>query len=215
MPWRLAKWWKEDPYRAAVLIAGLAFAALISQGLPFWDGDFTIYFQAIQNKGLAHLFWLWISPISADISNWGFLDRAVQLIVYKLSYRIAGYDSWPYLLIRVACYGGLGVMIYAWALRLVAEERKHRRAAAAAAVFFLVAPAPVAALVWVADFAPVAEFAFLLLTYVLWAEIERTPVEWTSFPNLGDPDQRRWLLKWTGLALAVYLGYKTKADLKL
>jgi len=212
---RWLAWWADDPWRTAVLVAGLLFAGLISQGLPYWDSDFSIYFQAIHSTGLGRLFREWISPISADTRNWGFLDRAVQLIAYKLSFLIAGYDSWPYLVLRVICYAGCGAMIYAWALRLGPAERKIRWAAAAAAIFFLVAPGPIAALVWIADFAPVAECASLVLTYILWAEIEKTPHHWIGFPKLRDREQRRWLIRWIALTLAIYLGYKTKADLKL
>ena len=65
------------------------------------------------------------------------------------------------------------------------------------------------------DFAPVAELLFLALTYWIWREVERTPADWRGFPRWGDADQRRWLLRWTLVAVATYLGYKSKADLKL
>jgi hypothetical protein len=205
--------WRDDLCIPLLLAGGFLWAAFISQGLPYWDGDFTIYFRGMLGKSFARLLWEWIAPISTNPESWGFLDRAVQFLTYKISYQIAGYDSWPYSLLRNLCYAGMGVMIYAWVRRL-AGLSKGRWPAVAAASFFLITPGPIAAHVWIADFAPVAEFVFLLLTWFLWREIEATPVEWEGiFPFA--PEKRRWLLKWMGLAVCTYLGYKTKADVKL
>ena len=212
---RWAGWWTRDPWRAGVLLFGLLFGGLICQGLPYWDVDYAIHFSALQHQNLAHLLLTLISPVSADTRNWGFLDRTVQLIAYKLAYGIAGYDSWPILLVLTACYGGLGAVIYAWSRRLAPEGETHRWAGAAAAIFFLVAPGPVAALAWIADFAPVAELALLILTYRFWVMVEETPREWRGFPDLRERLQRRWLLRWILFALAAFLACKTKPDLRL
>ena len=194
-------------------MGGFLWAAFIAQGLPYWDGDFTIYFRGMLHKSLGRLLWEWIAPVSTDPENWGFLDRAVQFLAYKISYLVAGYDPWPYSLLRNLCYGGLALLIYSWVRRLTGPS-KSRWPAVAAAIFFLVAPGPIAAHVWIADFAPVAEFVLMGLGYLLWKEIEATPAEWTGLP-LYDAEKRRWLARWTGLALLTYLGYKTKADVKL
>ena len=212
---RLLKLWTDDPWRRAVLIVGLSFGGLICQGLPYWDVDYNIHFRALQNQNLARLLLAWISPVSADTRNWGFLDRTVQLIVYKLAYLLAGYNSWPYLIVLTVCYAGLGVTIYGWVRRLAPATGDSRWAAAAAAVFFLTAPGPVAALVWIADFAPIAELCLLTLTFFLWALIEETPREWLGFPNPRRPAQRRWMLRWLILILAAFLACKTKPDLRL
>jgi hypothetical protein len=207
------RWWQDDPCRPALLAAGFLWAAFITQGLPFWDGDFTIYFRGMLGKSFGRLVWDWIAPISTRPESWGFLDRAAQFLAYKVSYQIAGYDPWPYSLLRNLCYSGLGVMVYCWTRRLTGPS-KSRWPAVAAALFFLVTPGAIAAHVWIADFAPVAEFVFLILAYLLWREIEATPADWERIAP-ADPAQRLWLLKWTGLAVCTYLGYKTKADVKL
>jgi tetratricopeptide (TPR) repeat protein len=106
-------------------------------------------------------------------------------------------------------------MIYQWGLRLVPETPLGKRAAFVAALVFLVMPGPLAALIMHQDLAPVAELIFLGLTYVIWGEIERTPESWSGRPSLEDPEQKRWLLRWAGIAFLTYLGYKSKADLKL
>jgi len=209
------RWWGEDVYRSGLLVGGFLFGAFWVQGLPYWDCDYSVNFEASQGRSLLGLIGQWLSPINNGTADWGFLDRQVQFIVYNICYKIAGYHPWPYLLFRTACYAGLGVMIYAWALRLIPETRNSKRAAAAAALFFLFAPGPVASMVWLADFGPTAEFVFLVLTFVLWRQIEVTPIESTELSPLSNPEQRRWLYRWVALSFAVYLGYKTKADLKL
>ena len=203
-----------DAYVWTVLGAGFLFALFFLQNLPYWDDDYTSWFQRALPRSFSSLLWELFSPVSSQLESWGFEQRTVQCIVYKLCYTIAGHNSWPYLLFRCACYAGLGLLIYFWVLRLIPETSRGKKAAFAAAMFVLVAPGPVAALVWLADFAPAAEFAFLLLTLTIWTQVEQTPIDWDSLlPFRGE--KRRWLLKWIALSFAVYLGYKTKADLKL
>ena len=204
----------DDPYRALVFLLGTFVAALITQGLPFWDGDFNIFFTAIQNKSLAQLIGDLLNPITQDTRNWGFLDHTVQLILYKMSWQLVGWDSWPYVWFRIFCYAGIGVFIYLWGLRVGPPAKYTRQAAAAAAVFFLLCPAPVASMSWIADFAPVAEFAVAGLTWLIWAEIERTPTNWKTL-DLANSAARSWLFRWLGVALITYFSYKTKSDVKL
>lgn len=201
----------DDPYRTLVFLFGTFFGALITQGLPFWDGDFSIFFTAIQNKSLAQLVGDLLNPITQDTRNWGFLDHTVQLILYKISWLLVGWDSWPYVWFRIFCYAGIGVFIYLWGLRVGPPAKYTRQAAAAAAVFFIVCPAPVASMSWIADFAPVAEFAVAGLTWLIWAEIERTPSDWLNLHAAT----RVWMMRWLGIAVITYFSYKTKSDVKL
>ncbi len=198
-----------------VFLVGFGIGLLMTQSLPFWDGDFTIFFTAIQDKSLAKLVGDLLSPITEDTRNWGFLDHTVQLIIYKIGYLLVGWESWPYVWFRAACYGGIGYFIYLWSLRLVADSKYARYAGAAAAVLFVAAPAPIASMSWIADFAPVAEFAVAGITFLLWAEIEKTPTEWSEVNFWSDPARRAWVLRWTGLAILTYFAYKTKSDVKL
>lgn len=212
-PWRSLR--EGDPWAYAILMLGLLWTAFISQGLPYWDVDFTNFFSVTLNRSLGQLVGDLLSPVSRDPENWGFMDRVVQMLVYKISYSIAGYNSWPYLLFRCFSYGFLAFFTYVWSLRLVPGSSSGRRAAFAAATFFVIAPGPTAALVWLGDIAVTAEALFLYLTFVIWDEIERTPPEWTSFLRIPADRRARWAGKWLLLVFLVYIGYKTKADLKL
>ena len=96
----VGQWWREDLCRPALLVGGFLWAAFIAQALPFWDGDFTIYFRGMLGKSMGRLLWEWIAPISTNPESWGFLGGAVQFLAYKVSYQIAGYDPWPYSFLR-------------------------------------------------------------------------------------------------------------------
>ncbi len=207
---------KPGSWQWAVLAAGILLGAILTEGISYWDGDFTIFFRAIDGKPLWKLLVDLVSPLSSDSRNWGFLDHTLQLVIYKASYMVVGYSSWPYVWLRIFVYAGIGWMIALWSMRLLPSEPRSKWTAGAVALLFLMAPGPTASMSWIADFAPFAEFAFASLSFLLWVEIERTPVDWTTF-RFGDASvaRRRWLLRWLGLALLLDLGYKTKGDVKL
>lgn len=210
----LRNWLVADRYRSGLLIFGFLYAWFFCQGLPFWDDDFTHWFAGHERSLLSHLV-AWLSPISTRPQYWGFDDRPLQSLLYAIVYRISGYNSWSYCLYRSIVYAALGTMIYSWGLRLAPQSRRRPIATAAAALFFLLAPGPTAAHIMFPDFATTAELIFLALTFVIWDQVEKTPVAWRGLPSLRDPQRRAWLLRWALLALLTFLGYKSKADLKL
>lgn len=215
---RTRQFWKQDAFRKWLLVGGFLYALFMVQGIPFWDDDFTSWFWKVKDKNVFQLIFEWISPISTQPEYWGFNERPLQALIYKISYLIAGYDAWPYMIFKSLVYSGLGVMIYLWSLRLVPKSlaSSHARwVGTLAAIFFLLTPGPFAALLMYQDFAPVAELIFLAVTYVIWDQIEKTPTEWTGRPNLKDPAQKSWVIRWSVIAFCTYLGYKSKADLKL
>lgn len=198
-----------------VFAIALVYTLILTQGLTLWDDDFTSWFVQIQGQSIWDLMIEWVSPVSTQPQYWGFNERPLQKLIYKVLYAFFGYESWGYFLFKNLAYAGAGMMIYLWSLRLVPATREGRWAAEAAAAIFVLAPGPAASLILYADFAPVAELIFLVVTYVMWGELEKTPPEWRGLPKLSDPLHRRWLLRWCGLGFAAYLGYKCKADLKL
>jgi len=210
-------WWKQDAFRRWLLIGGFAYAVFMSQGIPLWDDDFTSWFWKIKDKSIFRYLFELVSPISTQPEYWGFNERPLQILVYKFFYLISGYESWSYFLFKSAVYAGLGVMIYLWGLRLIPKTQgnENRLAAAAAAVFFLLLPGPMASFILFQDFAPVAELIYLAVTYWIWGEIEKTPTTWTGLPDWKNPDHKRWIIRWLGIAFITFLGYKSKADLKL
>lgn len=211
----IRQWWTQDIYRRRLLIFGLLYAWFFGQGIPLWDDDFTSWFWKIKDRSIFQTLLEVISPISTQPQYWGFNERPLQSLTYQLCYLISGYESWSYMLLKSIVYAGLGVMIYSWGRRLAPQTRNGSLAAVAAAVFFLFAPGPMAAHVIHSDLAPTAELFFLMLTYFIWDGVEQTPEEWTSFPSLSNPAQKKWLMRWTILSVLTYIGYKSKADLKL
>lgn len=200
---------------ARVFAVVLVYALFLTQGLPLWDDDFTSWFATIQGQNIWSLILECLSPLSTQPQHWGFNERPIQKLVYKVLHSMAEYQGWAYFLFKDLVYAGAGAMVYLWSLRLVPATRAGRWAALAATALFVLAPGPAASLVLYADFAPLAELVFLAVTYAMWSEFESTPAEWRGLPHLSNVAHRRWLLRWCGLSVAAYLGYKCKADLKL
>src|ERR1022692_3854162 len=153
--------------------------------MPYWDVDFSWGFAGVINRSLFSVVWDWLSPFQQHVENWGATDRPAQFVVYKICYMIAGYNSWPYLLSRDLCFAGIVALIYLWSLRLCVATEDRWKAAAAAAVFFMLAPALPASMAFLGDFGPASEFVFLLLTYLLWWQVEHTPEAWTWITPLS------------------------------
>jgi hypothetical protein len=206
---------RRDPWALRLFLAGTAYAWFLTQGVPLWDDDFTSWLWKTREHSLFRYLWEWISPISTQPQYWGFNERPAQSVFYKLCSMISGYESWSYFFLKSCAYGAMGTVLYAWGLRLAPATRNGRIAALAAAVFLLLAPGTFGAHLLLADFAPVAEFWFLAVTYVIWDEVEKTPVAWVGMPRWREPQFKAWARRWAWLSLVVYLGYKTKADLKL
>jgi hypothetical protein len=206
---------KWDGYLVAVVVFGFILAFFFAQGMPLWDDDFTSWAWKVKDKTLLQTFLEILSPISTQPQFWGFNERPIQALLYQLFYRVSGYDSWSYYLYKDLIYGALGGMIYIWGRRLTPPTTGGKIASAAAAIFFMVAPGPIEAHIMHQDLATTAELLFLILTYFMWSEVEKTPGDWTHFPSPRHPEQRHWMVRWFILSFLVYLGYKSKADLKL
>lgn len=198
-----------------LFMAGFVYAFIFGQGLPLWDDDFTSWFWKIKDRGIGSIFLEWISPISTQPQYWGFNERPVQALVYKIFHLVSGYEAWSYFLYKDVIYAGMGVMVYLWGLRLAGNAPHAKLVALAAAAIFLLAPGTMASHVIHSDLATTAEFLFLLMTYIIWGEIEKTPQDWAGLPDPKNPVHRKWMLRWAAIAFCTYLGYKSKADLKL
>lgn len=200
--------------RNRFLFGGLfIYALFLSWGIPLWDDDFTSWISQIWDKNLAQLLWEVISPLSTQPEHWGFNERPLQKIFYKIGWYVSGKESWAYWVLKCLGFAGLGVAVYRWALLLVPKSKEGRWAALGASLFLMASPGVTAAFVLHMDFAIVAELLFVVLTYVLIGEVERTPATGSGWLNLRT--HGAWLKRWTLLSLAVYLSYKSKADLKL
>lgn len=217
---RAQRWWKNvapDPVGGALMLAGFLYAAFLVQGLPLWDDDFTSWFWKIKDQSIWTTLGQWLSPISTQPEYWGFNERPVQALVYQIGYIISGYEAWSYFLYKSLVFAALGYMAYLWGQRLMPASSRGaaRGGALAGAVLLLLAPGTAASHVIHSDLATTAELWFLILTYWIFAEIEKTPVAWRGWPSLEQAAQRAWLKRWFVISLCVYLAYKSKADLKL
>lgn len=212
---RLRELWNADGHRRWIFLIALLLAAIFAQGMPIWDDDFTSWFWKIKDKHIWDTIFEIVSPISTQPQFWGFNERPMQALVYKIFYHVSGYESWSFFIYKDLIYAGIAVMAYNWGRRFVPNDFFGKTAAFAGALFLILAPGPIEAHILHSDFATTAEFLFLLLTYVIWSEIEKTPRDWHSFPMARTSDERKWMLRWFGISFFTYIAYKSKADLKL
>jgi hypothetical protein len=197
---------------------GLLFALFLTQGLPYWDDDFTSWFWKVEGRSLLSLLAEWIWPVSTQPEHWGFNERPAQAFLYKLLFLLAGYDAAPAFFLKSAAFAWVGWRIAALSSLLSGGTSLSGRAAwgaAGAAFLFYTAPGPVAALILQQDFAPYAALANLILLEWIFHSIEATPRAWRGIPSFSDPGVRKWMSRWLLIALCTYLAYKTKADVKL
>lgn len=124
----------KDPVLRWLAPAVFAYAWFFSQGVPLWDDDFTSMLRKIKDGPLARYVWDWVNPIVAQPEAWGFHDRPIQRVIYKVFHSVSGYEAWSYFLFKNLVYAGLAVIAYRWALRLVpgGEASRGGRLAAAA-----------------------------------------------------------------------------------
>ncbi len=203
--------------QSVFLLFVTGYVGLVSQGIPFWDDDFTSWFNRIEGKSVWTVLLQCISPFSQDAKNWGYNDRPVQALVYQVSRLLVGYESWLVLVVKGLALVGSVVLIERWSKRLVPAGRGSWVVGCAAAALFVTAPGPLAAQIMIQDFAPVSTFIFLAVTYVIWGEIERTPLDWEvlNSEGLGAQAQRDWLARWMWICLLTVVGYRCKADIKM
>jgi tetratricopeptide (TPR) repeat protein len=196
-----------DRVRCWLFAGAFAYAWALTQGLPLWDDDYKLW---TTEQGVLSLLFDWLLPVSTEPDRWGFAERPVQKLVYKVCRAISGFDAWSYRLYKGLAFALLVTLVYVWVNRVSGR----RAPALAAALFFGLLPNVMASLVWHADFATTAESVLCLLGLWLFNSVEATPEGWRGLPRAGDPAQARWLRRWFLIAFCVYLAYETKGDLR-
>lgn len=180
------------------------WALFLTQGLPLWDDDFTSWIKRYQDRSTWLLFWDALSPLSTQPQHWGFNERPVQMILYRLAEVLSGDRGWAYFGIKSLTLSAMGVGVAAWIAELSRGITRRFEPALMGALICVVSGVTSAALVWHPDYAPLAEAWFLWSGLALWRHLEKL--------RAGEPVShvRAFLI-----AAAVVIGYRTKADLKL
>ncbi len=194
---------------AVLIFAGITlFYLYMSQGLVLWDDDYGLW-----QKQLQGLSWFdlmvnrLLSPLAYDDSSWGFTERPLQLLVARICFGIGGTHPLPFYIYRSLSMGALAALIWLW----MDELNLSRFAKPAALLFIFTAPNTMAAFCWHADFVPTAEALYALSLLIFIRLLSRLP----DAPFQSLLRDKKTLRSWALLALLVYIGYKSKANLKL
>lgn len=205
-------------YKLAIFTIAFSYAFFLSFGLALWDDDFTSWISKINTQTFTSIFLEILSPISTQPEYWGFNERPLEKLLYKLGLVISGRSSWAYFALKSVFFAGMCLFTFLWCERIQASSKKKSSwLSGAITVFFMLSPGVAASHVLLQDFAPVAEFFILSSSYYMWKIIETTPQEWRFKDILFLPSKEKnvWMLCWLVLAFWTYLGFKAKADVKL
>lgn len=190
-------WW--------ILGVGIAVWALfLTQGLTLWDDDFTSWIKRYVDRPSWRLLIDVISPFSTQSESWGFNERPIQALLYRLAALFSGDRAWAFFLLKSLTLVAMGLGVAAWVLHLTREQTRSPVPALLSAIWVSVSGATGAALVWHPDYAPLAEAWFLAGGLLLWSLTEHAR-------SGGTISARQWI----AAAAFVAVGYKSKADLKL
>lgn len=199
------------------LKVGSAFALLaffFSHGLPLWDDDYGVWL-AQANGSFVDLLLRILSPFTSDPASWGYSDRPVQVLIYKVVSVAFGTWGTGYFLVKSLVFGALSGVLYHWMRKL---DVGHRVACLSLAAFAVSANV-VSALLWHSDFAFYTQLALALLFLSSLQAIERGPANYAAFRQAlarGWDHLPAGFLRFCAIFFAtVYFGSKIRGDLRI
>ena len=187
--------WTEGPL---VALAGIAFAyaAMFLSGLHLFDNDYDWINQATDTGWMAILGEI-LRPVPAQ---WGFQDRPVQVLVFKILHSLFGYAPAAYYTFKALLFAGITYGIARLTLTL---GLNRPTALLAGGVFALASPGQASAL-WVSDFELLAEILIILSLAQFWRLTQRL-----------DHSRIQEILHQTLFVLIVVAAHRTKGSAKL
>ncbi|MCM2278788.1 MAG: tetratricopeptide repeat protein [Oligoflexia bacterium] len=188
----------REEIRVGAAVGAVAF--FFSHGLPLWDDDYGVWLAQAES-GLLPLLLRILSPLTSDPLAWGYSDRPVQVLLYKLLHLVFGTWGSGYFLVKSLAFGALGGALY-HAMRRASVERGIAYLALA---LFALSTTSLASLLWHSDFAVYSQLVTVVL--LLWA-VPRI----AKGPASPGPAFIRFSLIFFA---AVYFGAKLRGDVRL
>lgn len=201
---------KDHPeeLRIAAIAAGIAF--FFTHGLPLWDQDYARWLVEA-DQGILKLLGRILLPITSDPAGWGYSDRPMQALLYKIYSMVFGTWGTGYFLMKSLAFGGLCGMIYHWMRALGVD----RAAATVAIALFGLSSNALASVIWHADFGAYSQLIMVALLFWALPQVQKGPTStnvykkgWGGMPKAF----RAFLVVFT---LVVYFGAKVKGDVRL
>lgn len=191
--------------RAGILAFGFAF--FMSHGLPLWDDDYAQWLAQAQVDFLSLLGRV-LSPVSSEPMAWGYSDRPVQVLIYRVLSAVFGPWGPGYFFVKSAVFGAL-VAYLAWQL---GRWKLERRAIRGVLILFTLSTNVTAALLWHSDFAFYAQL--VLVWGVFWA-VSRIDAG-VPFRGKGPLGFAPGFLIFASVVIATtYFGTKLRGDLRM
>jgi len=178
-------------------LAAFVYLGLLTQGERLFDNDYDWI-------AAAQVGWLEIlGRIGMPIpESWGFQDRPVQVLCFKILHTTFGYSPAPYYAFKALLLAGVACGIALFCLR---TGLGLRAGLAAAGIFALSGPVFSSAL-WVSDFELLAQI-FILAAFGLFLALEQQDFYRTN--------RLKFYLYQAGILICSLLGHRTKGSAKL
>ena len=181
---------------AALGLCAFAYAGLLLGDLRLFDNDYD-WINTAQDTGWLGVLGEILRPIP---ERWGFQDRPVQTLVFKLLHSFAGEQPGVYYAFKAGLFAGVSVAISWFARRLGSDALA---AILAGAIFAISSPGHASAL-WISDFELMAEILILLALGQFWRILKSTPTS----------RMEEWLNQALFVLLAL-VSHRTKGSAKL
>ena len=178
-------------------LAAFIYLAQLTQGERLFDNDYD--WIAAARVGWLEILGRIFAPIP---ESWGFQDRPVQVLCFKILYTTFSYSPAPYYALKALLLAGVACGIVLFCLR---TGPGLRTGFAAAGVFVLSGPVFSSAL-WVSDFELLAQI-FILAAFGLFLALEQQ--------DFYSTNRLKFYLYQAGILIFSLLGHRTKGSAKL
>ncbi len=198
----------REPVRVGLAAAAVAF--FFTHGLPLWNDDYSQWLEQA-NRGFLNLLGRLLLPTTIEPQTWGYSDRPVQVLLYKILHLVFGTWGTGFFFVKSVAFGSLCGSLYHFMRRFGIE----RHPAYFSLALFVFSTNTIASLVWHSDFGIYAQLAGLFALMYAFDFIEKGPSTlaiyrkgWSGIPMS--------FLRFTGIfAAAVYFGAKIRGDVRL
>lgn len=201
---------EDHPEEIRVGLVAAAIVFFFTQGLPLWDDDYSQWLTQA-NGGFFNLIFRLISPFTSDPATWGYSDRPVQVLIYKILHLIFGYWGTGFFFVKSLVFGGLCGTLYHWMRRWGVEKLP----AYLALSVLVLSTNVLASLIWHSDFGVYSQLALTGILFWALPEVEKGPSSlnvykkgWAGLPKSFS----RFIILFF---VTVYFGSKLKGDVRL